>query len=88
MSTSCIARVENGVVRLPANFAAPEGCEVRVTIPPATSASRPDEESPSKAEPTRPGFLERYARFIGIADDLPSDLAENHDHYLHGHPKR
>lgn len=26
--------------------------------------------------------------FAGIADDLPSDLARNHDHYIHGHPKR
>jgi hypothetical protein len=27
-------------------------------------------------------------KFAGIADDLPSDLARNHDHYIHGHPKR
>ena len=27
-------------------------------------------------------------KFAGVADDLPSDLARNLDHYVHGHPKR
>jgi hypothetical protein len=36
------------------------------------------------AEPTL-AFLLKYA---GKADDLPADLAENHDHYLHGRPKK
>jgi len=27
-------------------------------------------------------------RFAGKATGLPPDLAENHDHYLHGLPKR
>ena len=31
---------------------------------------------------------ERLQRFKGIGQDLPSDLAENHDHYLHGAQKR
>ena len=26
--------------------------------------------------------------FAGTAEGLPPDLAENHDHYLHGTPKR
>jgi hypothetical protein len=26
--------------------------------------------------------------FAGTAEGLPPDLAENHDHYLHGSPKR
>jgi hypothetical protein len=26
--------------------------------------------------------------FAGKAEGLPPDLAENHDHYLHGTPKR
>lgn len=26
--------------------------------------------------------------FTGIADDLPSELARNHDHYTHGHRDR
>lgn len=31
---------------------------------------------------------ERLKKFKGIAQELPADLAENHDHYLHGTPKR
>ena len=26
--------------------------------------------------------------FAGIFKDLPTDFAENHDHYIHGTPKR
>jgi hypothetical protein len=26
--------------------------------------------------------------FDGMAADLPSDLAANLDHYIHGHPRR
>ena len=26
--------------------------------------------------------------YIGIFDDLPPDLARNHDHYFHGAPKK
>ena len=34
-----------------------------------------------------PSFADRYSRYIGAADDLPRDLAENLDHYVHAHPK-
>ena len=34
-----------------------------------------------------PTLAERLKDVIGIAPGLPSDLAENHDHYLHGKPK-
>jgi hypothetical protein len=33
--------------------------------------------------PDSASFAERYAAYIGAADDLPSDLAENLDHYVH-----
>jgi len=52
-----------------------DGTTVRVDTVEAEAASR----SASNAK-----FLE----FIGMADDLPSDLAENLDHYLHGHSKK
>ena len=32
-------------------------------------------------------LAERCAGLIGVTDQLPEDMAENHDHYLHGHPK-
>jgi len=31
---------------------------------------------------------ERFKNIIGRAPDLPPDMAENHDHYIHGTPKR
>ncbi len=33
-------------------------------------------------------LAELFKKYDGIADDLPEDLAENLDHYLHGHPKK
>ena len=38
-----------------------------------------------------PARLARSAPFreaLGIAGGLPRDLAKNHDHYLHGRPKK
>jgi hypothetical protein len=66
--------VKNGTVVLPPDADLPDGTEVEVT--------------PVQEQPTAKSFYERYARFAGMAKDLPSDLAENHDHYLHGHPKK
>ena len=48
----------------------PEGAEVRVET----------RETPVKT------LAERYRGLIGIIDDLPADMAENHDHYIHGTP--
>jgi len=31
---------------------------------------------------------EKLKKYDGIADDLPTDMAANHDHYIHGHPKK
>jgi hypothetical protein len=33
-------------------------------------------------------LAERYAAIIGIVPDLPADLSEQHDHYIHGAPRR
>ena len=33
-------------------------------------------------------FFERYKHVIGKAKGLPRDFADNHDHYIHGAPKR
>jgi len=53
----------------------PDGTAVRVDTIHVESASRP-------------ALDPKFSQFIGMADDLPSDLAENLDHYLHGHPKK
>lgn len=31
---------------------------------------------------------QRLKRFSGSVKGLPTDMARNHDHYLHGRPKR
>lgn len=33
-------------------------------------------------------LAERLSSVIGKAEGLPTDLADQHDHYLHGQPKR
>jgi hypothetical protein len=39
-------------------------------------------------EDAPPTLYERYHQIVGIAPDLPSDFSINHDHYIHGTPKR
>ena len=65
--------VANGVVVFDEPAELPEGAKVRVEL---------DEEEEG------PTLAERMAPFIGCLDGLPSDFAENHDHYAHGKPKR
>ena len=67
--------VKNGQITLdePAHF--PEGAEVVVALV----------DQPDNAGEELNGMLLRHA---GRGRDLPADLAENHDHYAHGKPKR
>jgi len=57
--------VANGAIKLPPGVELPDGAEVRLTIP--------DTQAP-------PSFAERYAAYIGVASDLPPDLAANLNH--------
>ena len=68
--------VQDGVVVLESGQSIPDGTRVEVLVK-ATAGDKP-------AEPTL-GSLLRYA---GVIKDLPPDMAKNHDHYLHGAPKR
>ena len=70
---SITSTVENNMIKLPAGVQLPDGTPVRV--------------EPLNAPP-RKSFGARYAKFIGAVRDAPTDLAENHDHYLYGAPKR
>ena len=73
-------QVKNGVVVLEEPTELPEGAQVEVSL-----IDRPkDDPSP---EPPRT-LYERLEPFIGKAKGLPPDLAQNHDHYLYGLPKR
>jgi hypothetical protein len=70
---TCTVKVTNGAVPLPPGVELPDGVEVQLIVP------------DSAAEPS---FAERYAAYIGAADDLPADLAANLDHYVHGHARK
>lgn len=85
MGTVYTGEVRNGVVVFDGEsvpFA--EGTKVRVRpLVNGDEASRPEDP----AARTR-GWLTALAEKVdGLAVDLPSDLAENHDHYAHGKPK-
>jgi hypothetical protein len=64
--------VKNGVVVFDEGTPLPDGTPVQVSPMP-------------KPEPT---VKERWERLSGMAKGLPPDLAKNHDHYLHGQPKK
>jgi hypothetical protein len=44
--------------------------------------------SPPAAAPAKKSLAEFLLSVAGTATGLPPDMAENHDHYLHGMPKR
>lgn len=69
--------VKNGVVVIEEGATLPEGTEVRIE-PFARGETVPSEG---------PTLIEQFGNVIGTVPDLPSDMAENHDHYLHGAPK-
>jgi hypothetical protein len=70
--------VHNGVI-VPDDAAAwPEG--TRVLISPAPSAVPPPQDAPP--------FGTRFGKFKGSVANLPTDLAQQHEHYRLGTPKR
>lgn len=75
-------RVMNGVVILESGASLPEG--TLVTVAPVKKA-RQSKRRKAKAA-SRLG--EMLMEFAGAAQGLPTDMAENHDHYLHGLPKK
>jgi hypothetical protein len=66
--------VSKGTVILPSDAKLPDGTRVRV---------EPIEEIPAAES-----IGKKLVKMAGILKDLPSDFAENHDHYVHGTPKR
>ena len=69
---SITAVVEDGSNRLPKDLSSASGTIVRI---------EPVEEQ-------LPALSEMLKQFDGMADDLPADLAENLDHYIHGHRRK
>jgi hypothetical protein len=68
-----MGKVKDGVVVLQPDAALKNGTVVIVT--------------PARAK-TRSTLGERLKKFSGIITDMPPDMSINHDHYLHGHPKK
>ena len=66
-------RVQNGVIVLNNQSKLAEGTEVEIQLIEHNDV---------------PTIAERFANFIGKAEGLPEDFAENHDHYIHGAPKK
>ncbi len=66
--------VENGAVVLDEPVSLPDGTEVRVE--PVRRADRWE------------GLREGLLKLAGTVEGMPSDMARNHDHYLHGAPRR
>ncbi len=70
---SITATVENNTIKLPPELCVPDGTPVQVTMP-----------EPSAPQATNKWMLE----FAGCIDGWPEDFADEHDHYIHGTPKR
>ena len=66
--------VVNGVVVLDAGLELPDGTRVELVV--------------KEKEPSAATLGQRLLKLAGIAKGLPSDLAEQHDHYIHGTAKR
>ena len=72
---TCRGHVKNGQIALDGPIVFPEGAEVIVALV---------EKSQGDGEDLNAVLL----RHAGQGKDLPPDLAEHHDHYAHGKPKR
>ena len=67
-------KVRNGVVVFDTSAVLPEGTEV--CIEPVAA--------PAQAAAVGPTLAEQFADVIGTVPDSASDMAAQHDHYLHG----
>ena len=67
--------IKDGVVILNDAPFFPDGTEVQVQI------MKP-------AHATTSSLGQRLMKYAGKAEGLPTDLARNHDHYIHGTPQK
>lgn len=73
---SITAIVENDTIRLPVHV--PDGTRVEITV-----------KADAPAAANEDGTLYDVLKdFIGKAEGLPEDFSAEHDHYIHGAPKR
>ena len=74
--------VRNGVVVVDRPELLPEGGKVKVLV------ETPDAGAGGAAGAAKPTLATRLLRHAGTVPGLPPDLAEQHDHYIRGTPKR
>lgn len=74
-------QVINGQIVLSDPVQLPEGAAVVVEV-------RCVAEQPSSATPPPQSQFDRLGDVIGQAQGLPADFAAEHDHYIHGTPRR
>jgi hypothetical protein len=70
--------VKNGVVILREGANLAEGTEV--CVEPIVRGEGPAADGPT--------LIEQFEDIVGAVPELPPDMAQQHDHYLHGAPKR
>lgn len=79
-------RVEDGKIIVQVGNDLADGKEVEVNvfevIPPTDLPETDDQTAPPNS------LSALFMEFAGVIDDLPSDFAAEHDHYIHGTPKR
>jgi hypothetical protein len=73
---SITAIVQNNTIKLPIQV--PDGTEVQVVLP---------EETPTGELQSAGSFFDSIRDLVGSVDG-PADWAAEHDHYIHGTPKR
>ncbi len=66
--------VQNGVIVLDDGRQLADGTRVQVIVRDAPAA--------------KATLRDRLLKLAGTVDDLPADMARNHDHYIHGGPRR
>lgn len=72
--------IVNGTIVVDGDAKLPEGASVEINVKKPAEQSQPE----TQAKPTLLSLL----KLAGIAKDLPEDFAAQHDHYIHGTPKR
>lgn len=83
MTTNLKAIYENGVLRLQEPLPLPEGAEVEVTVTASEDTGEHLQKTNGQAWDALTQLLAECSIDTGI-----SDLAQQHDHYLYGVPKK
>jgi predicted DNA-binding antitoxin AbrB/MazE fold protein len=83
----------DGMVVLPASVDIPDGAALDVRVVRARRAKKVEAKAKpvkkkKRAKAKSPTLNERLKSVIGKAKGLPRDFASQHDHYVHGTPKR